>query len=32
MISVPDAATFPMTPRPVARANSSMISAGNPLG
>ena len=32
MISVPDAATFPITGRPVAAANASITSAGNPLG
>ena len=32
MISVPDAATFPITPRPVAAENRSMTSAGKPFG
>jgi len=32
MISVPDAATFPKTPRPVRLENSSITAAGKPLG
>src|SRR5262245_33749992 len=32
MISVPDAALFPSTPRPVRRANSEMISGATPFG
>ena len=32
MISVPEAATLPMTPRPVACANSSSSSCGKPCG
>ena len=32
MISVPDAGTLPSTPRPVASANASTTSGGNPSG
>ena len=32
MISVPDAALFPITPRPVRWANSSITSKGKPCG
>jgi hypothetical protein len=32
MISVPEAGTLPMTPRPVAAANRSITSAGKPSG
>ena len=32
MISVPDATTLPMVPRPMRRSNSAIISAGKPCG